>query len=126
MIQRFFIENSIMRLIIAASYLALIWVWKVAIVLPSLVAVAMTFHDPPDWTWPLPMYMPPISDRSKELRISGIFMEGMAGMMRVTVTFAPGIGFPAESVRAAWKLFSSPPLGGSGSMVRLSLAAAAV
>ena len=62
-------------------------------------------------TFPLPTYTcwPDAHARENEFFISGIFIEGIAGITRVTVTCASLIGFPFASVNIAWKVLSAPP-----------------
>ena len=64
--------------------------------------------------WPLPTYMCWAADHgsSNELFISGMPIDGIAGIVSVTVTCASGIGFPSAPVSVAWKALSSPAFSG--------------
>jgi hypothetical protein len=72
----------------ADSYLALTCVCAEAITLPFFVASTRTFHVPGIGACPLPMniWRAAAQGNSKELFISDIFIEGIAGMVNVTVT----------------------------------------
>src|SRR3974377_28449 len=96
------------RLIIVGSYFALTRVRADAITAPSLRASASAFQEPAMGTLPLPTYIfrPAAHARGNEFFISGIFIEGIAGMTSVTVTCASLIGFPFASVNIAWNVLS--------------------
>jgi hypothetical protein len=104
-----------MRLIMTVSYLALRWVRVDAITEPFFVASTSTVQFPAIGGCPLPAYIwrEATHGSSKEFFISGMFIEGIAGMMSVTVTRASLIGLPLASIRFAWNGLSSPPLSGS-------------
>ena len=106
-----------MRLIMSSPNLALRWVRKDAITLPFLRASTVTFHVPDIGAWPLPTYirLPAFHASSQELFISGMFIEGIAGMISVTVTRASAIGLPAASVSVTRNWLSSPAFMGFGS-----------
>src|SRR6266852_4507837 len=112
--QRFFIENSRMRLIIVPSYRALKRVRDEAMTPPFLRASTSTVHEPDIGTLPLPAYIWRFATHgsSNVFFISGMFIAGIAGMTRVTVTWASEMGLPLASLRLAWNvLFSSPFIG---------------
>ena len=68
--------------------------------LPFLRASTSTVHDPDIGGLPLPTYIWRAADHdnSKELFISGMPIDGIAGMMNVTVTLASAMGLPPASV----------------------------
>ena len=72
--------------------------------LPFLRASTSTVHVPAIGAWPLPSYilLPAFHANSMELFISGIPIEGIAGMMSVTVTRASEMGLPSASVSVTW------------------------
>ena len=64
---------------------------------------------------PLPTYIcwAATHGSSKEFFISGMFIEGIAGITSVTVTRASVIGLPPASVNFTWNGLSSPAFNGS-------------
>jgi hypothetical protein len=91
-----------MRLIMAGSYRAEVSVRR-SDHAPFLRASTSTVHVPAIGGWPLPAYIwrPAVHCSWKELFISGIFIEGMAGMTSVTLTLRVGDGLAACIVRVA-------------------------
>src|SRR5580700_322551 len=93
-----------------------------AIVCPFSCALMVTSQVPPEPRSPLPSYMPPpLSPALMTVFIAAIPIAGIAAMKKVTVTFAPAIGFPSCPVSFTRTVL--PPLcGGSGSVVSSTLA----
>jgi len=94
---------------------------------PFLLASTVTLHDPGIPGCPLPIYICLLADhgRSKVLFISGMPIEGIAGITSVTVTCASVIGFPSGPATVALKALSAPAFSGV-SVCRLIFAVAAV
>src|SRR6266849_3505045 len=92
-----------------------------AIVCPCC-ALMVTCQVPPEPRSPLPSYMPPpLSLALMTVFIEAIPIAGIAAMKKVTVTFAPVIGFPSWPVSFTRTML--PPLcGGSGSVVNSTFA----
>ena len=73
--------------------------FSVTIVSPFFRAVIVTCHMPPEPRSPLPSYNPPpLSVPLMTVFISAIFIDGIAGMKKMMVTSALGIGCPVFSV----------------------------
>src|SRR5688572_14230931 len=77
---------------------ALIWARDVAISsLPRRASIPM-FHPPAIMIWIGPVYSEPVHFSSALLRISGMFMAGIAGIVNVRRTWASGTGLPEASI----------------------------
>src|SRR3974390_78398 len=72
--------------------------------------------------FPLPIYIPPAKGTLNEFRISGIDMDGIAGMMSVTVTSASVITLLSASLTVTRNVLSVAPLAGLGLVVNLIFA----
>src|SRR5439155_7493079 len=93
-----------------------------AIVCPFCCALTVTCQVPPEPRSPLPSYTPPpLSLALMTVFIAAIPIAGIAAMKKVTVTFAPVIGFPSwpDSFTRTMLL---PLCGGLGSVVRSTFA----
>src|SRR2546423_984373 len=93
-----------------------------AIVCPFCCARMLTCHVPPEPRSPLPSYIPPpLSVALMTVFIAAIPIAGIAPMKKVTVTFAPPIGFPSWPVSFT-RTMLLPLCGGSGSVVNSTFA----
>src|SRR6266849_3115647 len=93
-----------------------------AIVCPFCCAPTVTCQVPPEPRSPLPSYMPPpLSLALMTVFIEAIPIAGIAAMKKVTVTFAPVIGFPSWPVSFT-RTTLLPLCGGSGSVVNSTFA----
>ena len=88
--------------------------------LPRRASIA-TFHPPAIMIWIGPVYSEPVHFSSALLRISGMFMAGIAGIVNVRRTWASVTGLPEASVSETWIVFSFAPCGGSGSIRNVNL-----
>src|SRR6202047_1254071 len=93
-----------------------------AIVCPFCWTLMVTCQVPPEPRSPLPSYIPPpLLLASMTLFIAAIPIAGIAAMKKVTVTFAPVIGFPSWPVSFT-RAMLMPLCGGSGSVVSSTIA----
>src|SRR5712672_278350 len=93
-----------------------------AIVCPFCCALMVTCQVPPEPRSPLPSYIPPpLSLALMTVFIEAIPIAGIAAMKKVTVTFAPVIGFPSWAVSFT-RTMLLPLCGGSGSVVNSAFA----
>src|SRR6266849_9338366 len=93
-----------------------------AIVCPFCCALTVTCQVPPEPMSPLPSYIPPpLSLALMTVFIAAIPIAGIAAMKKVTVTFAPVIGFPSLPVSFT-RTMLLPLCGGSGSVVSSTIA----
>src|SRR6266478_8142447 len=93
-----------------------------AIVCPFCCALMVTCQVPPEPRSPLPSYNPPpLSLALMTVFIEAIPIAGIAAIKKVTVTFAPAIGFPSCSVSFT-RTVLLPLCGGLGSVDSSTLA----
>src|SRR5439155_23327983 len=93
-----------------------------AIVRPFCWALTVTCQVPPEPRSPLPSYIPPpLSVALMTVFIAAIPIAGIAAIKKVTVTFAPVIGFPSWPVSFT-RTMLLPLCGGSGSVVSSTFA----
>src|SRR5438128_9501445 len=93
-----------------------------AIVCPFCCALMVTCQVPPEPRSPLPSYIPPpLSLALMTVFIAAIPIAGIAAMKKVTVTFAPLIGFPSLPVSFT-RTMLLPLCGGSGAVVKSTFA----
>src|SRR6202047_816242 len=93
-----------------------------AMVCPFCCALMVICQVPPEPRSPLPSYIPPpLSLALMTVFIAAIPIAGIAAMKKVTVTFAPVIGFPSWPVSFT-RTMLLPLCGGPGSVVSSTIA----
>ena len=96
--------------------LATMLVCRVANSLAPSATVIATFQVPPIESWPLPRYRPwPSCWRAASLRIAGMFIEGIAGIVNTAFTFRDSTGEPSGFLTVTTTVLS-PLAGGFGSV----------